>query len=241
VLIAASLMYEGGMLLNDAFDRMIDARERPERPIPAGRVAVSGVFAGGFASLGLGWLWLWPAGNATMAAGAVLATAIVGYDLHHKGVSWSPLVMGACRALVYLAAGLAVTAAMPADRLLWAALALAAYVAGLSYAAKQENLAQFAGSWPLALLAWPLPFLVTWLNAAALPFLLLFLVWTAWSLAFLFRREGRDTRRAVEGLIAGIALLDAVFIAESGSVTGAGAAVAAFLLTHVWQRRVPGT
>ena len=35
VLLAAafSLLYTGGMYLNDAFDREVDARERPERPI----------------------------------------------------------------------------------------------------------------------------------------------------------------------------------------------------------------
>src|SRR5262249_31030499 len=37
--IAASLFYVGGMFLNDAFDRGIDARERPERPIPSGRIS----------------------------------------------------------------------------------------------------------------------------------------------------------------------------------------------------------
>ena len=36
--LAFSLLYTGGMYLNDAFDRDIDARERPERPIPSGRV-----------------------------------------------------------------------------------------------------------------------------------------------------------------------------------------------------------
>ena len=32
------MFYIGGMYLNDAFDRDIDARERPERPIPSGHV-----------------------------------------------------------------------------------------------------------------------------------------------------------------------------------------------------------
>ena len=33
LLLALSLFYVAGMYLNDAFDREIDARERPERPI----------------------------------------------------------------------------------------------------------------------------------------------------------------------------------------------------------------
>src|SRR5262249_61425170 len=38
-LLAMSLFYVGGMYLNDYFDRAMDARERPTRPIPAGGVA----------------------------------------------------------------------------------------------------------------------------------------------------------------------------------------------------------
>ena len=34
--VAMSLLYVGGMYLNDAFDRDIDASERANRPIPSG-------------------------------------------------------------------------------------------------------------------------------------------------------------------------------------------------------------
>ena len=240
VFVAASLFYEGGMLLNDAFDRTIDSHERPERPIPAGRIAARTVFAAGFALLVLGGALLWPFGSATMAAGAALAGCIVAYDVHHKGVAWSPCLMGACRALAYLVAGFAASA-HPEPRLYWAALALASYVAGLSFAAKQENLTAFRGSWPLALLWVPVGFMGAWLTVEALPFLLVSVAWTVRSLAFLFRPQQRNVRHAVEGLIAGIALVDAGFAAESGSLAGASLAVMAFALTHYWQRHVPGT
>jgi hypothetical protein len=120
-------------------------------------------------------------------------------------------------------------------------LALASYVAGLSYAAKQENLTEFRGSWPLVLLLVPLIFMGVFLTAEAVPLLLALIASTGRSLAFLFRPQRRNARRAVEGLIAGIALVDAVFAVESGSLAGAIAAVAAFALTHYWQRQVPGT
>lgn len=51
LLLALSLFYVGGMYLNDAFDAEIDARERPERPIPSGRVSRGFVFALGFGAL----------------------------------------------------------------------------------------------------------------------------------------------------------------------------------------------
>ena len=40
-----SLYYVGGMYLNDAFDRRIDAVMRPDRPIPSGQVSAGVVFA----------------------------------------------------------------------------------------------------------------------------------------------------------------------------------------------------
>ena len=52
--LAFSLLYTGGMYLNDAFDRESDARERPERPIPSGRIGARPVFAIGFALLAAG-------------------------------------------------------------------------------------------------------------------------------------------------------------------------------------------
>src|SRR5579883_2976384 len=102
----ASLLYVGGMYLNDAFDREIDARERPERPIPSGLVTANAVFASGFGLilLGLG-LVLWAAAEADagwkpLLAGLLLGGAILFYDWSHKGNPLGPFFMGLCRALV---------------------------------------------------------------------------------------------------------------------------------------------
>lgn len=238
VLLAASLLYEGGMWLNDAFDSAIDARERPQRPIPSGEIAVRSVFAVGFGLLGAGVALLSASGWPAIASALLLALAIIGYNLHHKGVVWSPWLMGFCRALVYVTAG-SVASAEPEPRLILAAVALLAYVAGLSYAAKQENLDQFRASWPLALLSAPLLYGAAHIGWTALPYLVLFSAWLAHCLLLLYRRH--EIRRAVEGFIAGIALVDALFIANSGAPLLALAAVAAFVLCLLWQRRVAGT
>ena len=39
---ATACLYAGGVVLNDFFDRHLDARERPERPLPSGRVPAAG-------------------------------------------------------------------------------------------------------------------------------------------------------------------------------------------------------
>src|SRR5262245_41794258 len=40
LLLASACLYWGGMVWNDYFDREQDYRERPERPIPSGRVSL---------------------------------------------------------------------------------------------------------------------------------------------------------------------------------------------------------
>src|SRR5262249_46291508 len=152
VLVAMSLFYVGGMYLNDFFDRAIDARERPTRPIPAGDVPAGTVAAIGFALLGSGIVAMALLGGAALLAGVVLALAVVGYDLWHKGNPAGPVVMGLCRALVYAGAAAAAVGSVP-----WiivvTALAMLAYVAGITYAAQQESYDRVERLWPLAALA----------------------------------------------------------------------------------------
>src|SRR5690349_13824581 len=53
--VAATLLYTGGMFLNDAVDVAFDRRYRPERPIPSGKIGAPTVWV--FASIWLvaGW------------------------------------------------------------------------------------------------------------------------------------------------------------------------------------------
>ena len=152
--VAASLFYIGGMYLNDAFDREIDAKERPERPIPSGQVAAGAVFGAGFGMLAGGiavaLLAAQRSSAAALAVGAVgvtLAAAIVAYNMAHKGIAFAPLVMGACRALVYMLAAVAVGGTVSAAVLI-PSLSLLGYVAGLTYVAAQENLREVKNLWP---------------------------------------------------------------------------------------------
>lgn len=124
---AVSLLYTGGMFLNDAFDHRFDAMHRRDRPIPSGETTVGEVFAVGWLLVGLGVLGVFGAAGARAAAwAAVLAACIVYYDWRHKRDPLGPLVMGVCRGLVYVVAGHAG---------LWAAV-MTAYVTAVTLLAK---------------------------------------------------------------------------------------------------------
>jgi hypothetical protein len=250
LLLAFSLFYEGGMFLNDAFDRKIDARERPERPIPSGLVGAGEVFGVGYGLVALALLILlaqsfWWGGRGSWApvlSGMVLAGVITYYDLRHKRDPLSPLIMGFCRVLVYVTAALAVADQLPAP-VLGGALILLSYLIGLTYVAKQENLTEYRNLWPLAFLFAPfvygLPTLVG--SAAGALIYIGFLAWVCYSISFLVRRGHINIPRAVISFIAGISLLDALLIAGRGMIAAAGLAVLGFILTLFFQRYVRGT
>jgi 4-hydroxybenzoate polyprenyltransferase len=242
-LIAMSLFYVGGMYLNDYFDRAIDARERPARPIPAGDISPTAVAAIGSGLLATGLVALAVTGAAAGAAGLVLAALIVAYDLFHKGNPGAPVMMGACRTLVYVGAAAAVTGDVPV-RVVLAGLTLLAYVAGISYAARQEALDRVGALWPLLVLAAPMIVALPALGqgpVAAVIYVGL-IGWTAYAVYLLATRNTAGAvPRAVAALIAGISLVDAALMASIGAILPAAVAVAAFAATLVLQRFVAGT
>jgi UbiA prenyltransferase family len=250
LLVALSLFYVAGMYLNDAYDAEIDARERPERPIPSGQVSAETVFAAGFGMMALGVALLaWTGygveggtGFGPVLGGLGLGAAIVLYDRRHKDNPLSPVLMGLCRVLVYVTAGLAVALELP-PALPFGALLLLCYLIGLTYVAKQETLGEVRNLWPLLFLGVPLIYALAGVptspTAAALG--LAFAVLVGLALCFLWRRQPGDVPRAVVSLIAGISLLDAVLIAGAGNLSIAWLAALGFVLTLILQRFVAGT
>lgn len=108
LLLATSLsaFYCGGMGLNDLFDREIDAREQPFRPIPAGRVGVgeARLVTGALFAVGMGLLALAPHPSA-IAPGTVLLAFITLYDWLHKRHAATVVLMASCRAMVFAVSG----------------------------------------------------------------------------------------------------------------------------------------
>jgi 4-hydroxybenzoate polyprenyltransferase len=249
--LALSLFYVAGMYLNDAFDRVLDAKERPSRPIPSGQVSASVVFTMGLLMLLLGLGLLTYIGVASgepgtawyaPLAGVALAAAIVGYDAWHKANPLSPVLMGLCRVLVYVTAGLLIASPLPVGVFIAAGMAFC-YLIGLTYVAKHETLGGIETLWPLLLLAAPLVYglATAVMGGTGLIVCVLFVGWVGYALSFLMLPGRTDLPRAVVSLIAGISLLDAMLIAGHGQADLAWIAVAGFAFTVFLQRLVPGT
>src|SRR5262245_7439911 len=243
VALAMWRFYLGGMYLNDYFDRAIDARERPERPIPAGHISAAAVAGIGFGLLIVGIAVMAPFGPVPAALSFVLAAVIVFYDMFHKQNALSPVVMGLCRALTYAAAAAAATGTVSITIIVMA-LSLLAYVAGLTYAARQESFDRVDSLWPLLVLSVPM---IVALPAfghgpAATAVYLLLAAANALAIHFLAKRATPGAvSRAVGLLIAAISLVDGALLASVGAVVPALAASLGFAVTLLFQKYIAGT
>jgi 4-hydroxybenzoate polyprenyltransferase len=243
VLVAMSLFYIGGMYLNDFFDRTIDAQERPERPIPSRQISAPTVGVLGFAWLAGGLALMAMLGAAAALAGLLLLGVIVGYDRFHKGNPAAPIFMGACRALVYSGAAAAAVGNVPAHVVV-AALALLAYTAGITYAARQESQDHIGSLLPLFALTAPLVVALPALQQGVMSALLFFALLCATARAIYLlsaRPMAGAVSRAVACLIAGISLIDAAFLASTGAILPGVIAAGGFGLTLGLHRYITGT
>lgn len=252
--IALSLFYCGGMFLNDAFDRDVDAVERPQRPIPSGRASAAVVFTLGTAQLVAGMVLLVLVARSVgarvdlaLGSGVALALAILAYDATHRATALAPWLMAACRALVYVCAATATTATPAWPVVMPAAAGLAVYTAGITYVSRVEASGVASRAWPIALLiAAPVVLLASsggptdpraWGALAAI-------AWIFHALSFATRSREPDVPGGVMRLIAGMCVLDAAWVAASGAFGGmmlAGLALVGLPATRFLQRRVAGS
>jgi 4-hydroxybenzoate polyprenyltransferase len=111
---ATAALYGGGVVLNDFFDRNLDAVERPERPIPSRRVPAWAAAALGGILLALGTLLAWRANPAAGRLALGIAGLVLLYDSWGKRHALvGPVNMGGCRALNLLLGVAALPAALP--------------------------------------------------------------------------------------------------------------------------------
>lgn len=242
VMASASLLYTGGMVLNDAFDADFDRRFRRERPIPSGAVAEVRVWQAGISllvagTLGLALQGIWPAMLAMLLTGSVVL-----YDALHKRTTLSPVLMAACRFLLGLTVASAGARGLTGEAM-WASLAMAGWIVGLSYVARRESRRGPMARWPLVFLALPAVLAVIVHGDAPGPGILLggvvFLGWGLWSLSHTLIGSQPHPARTVAGLLAGICLVD--LLAVGPDPAGMGVYLGFFAACVLTQRFVPAT
>jgi 4-hydroxybenzoate polyprenyltransferase len=137
LLVATACLYGGGIVLNDYFDRDIDRAERPERPIPSGRIPAwgaaglgGGLLAAGIASAALAGPW-------SMRVALAIAAAVLFYDaVGKRHIETGPVAMGLCRALNLI---LGMTAAPAVLMVAWPlGIVPLLYIAGVTLLSRGE-------------------------------------------------------------------------------------------------------
>lgn len=248
LMVAMTLLYLGGMFLNDAFDADWDRVHKPVRPVPSNAASQQEVFFYGYALLFAGPLLLLALGLFNGALGIVsslsafvLAIIILLYDVLHKRFSMAPWLMGLCRMMVYVTAGVAVGEV--SLLLLWAGFSLLAYIVGLTYCARAEHLNVLDSWWPILLFIMPLIFAVSQLPRypASGLFIMIFAGWLVFNIQSLLPGEKRNIGKAIGSLLAGIPLFDAMVLAGVGQWMLAFIAIVLFVMTRILHAIVPGT
>jgi 4-hydroxybenzoate polyprenyltransferase len=245
---ASSCLYMAGMALNDYADREVDARERPARPIPSGRVSPG--FALGLATgLTVAGAALAVASDGARALKVVgpLAAAVWGYDLALKSTAAGAPGMSACRGLDVLMGSGAHGAALA----LPAAAVVGAHTAVVTTVSRHEVEGAGPGVGRAALggtalvataaaaLAWRRPRSRPWLRrAASLSLVGAYAAVCGGAHADAARDPSPERlQRAVGTGVLGLMPLEAGLIAGSGALAQAGGIAALWPLARSLARR----
>jgi 4-hydroxybenzoate polyprenyltransferase len=228
-LVASACLYLSGIVLNDYFDRHIDARERPGRPIPSGEVPAGLALLLGVGLMGTGLLAAAAIGRSPAILAGVLAGCILLYDVWLKHTRIGPLAMGACRGLdvaMAISTGIALDAAWPTVAVA-GPVVLALYVAGLTYIARDEvdgNTTRRARTGLTILAVLGVAVVLGLVVAPGLPrtgwawpwvLLAVGLAYRNWAPVW-HRHDGPSTGRAIGGGIILIPVIDAAIAAVAG-------------------------
>ncbi|CCK26916.1 UbiA prenyltransferase [Streptomyces davaonensis JCM 4913] len=132
-------LYEAGMVLNDWADQDEDARERPDRPLPSGRIHPAAALgaAAGLTTVGLAFAAR--AGRPAAAVAGVLAATVWAYDLKLKHTSAGAVAMGAARGLDLLLGAVATGGRPLRPAVTLSSAALAAHTYAVTRVARNET------------------------------------------------------------------------------------------------------
>lgn len=249
--LAGILLYISGNFLNDWMDRGWDRKHRPERALPSGLFTPSAYLAAGVLLAAFGLAAAFSVSQAAGGLAAAIVLCVVVYTWIHKRTAWSVIPMGLCRAM--LPAMGAAGFSSGGNFVIFTGLALFCYIVGLSLSARSEAVAHasrlnkcislvlliLAPCWVMLTLGWIGEY--SWKTVAA-P--IVYFGWIAMTMTW-FRKP---VSRHVSALLAGIPLLDWIFLLPlfSASFPSFGIACVlippiAFIAALFLQRLAPAT
>jgi hypothetical protein len=246
LVIGLSLLYIGGMYLNDFFDVSFDNKYRPERPIPAGKVkrstvliAAISMFVVGMACVGLG-------GKNALLFGLLLLGLIVAYNIVHKHTILGVPLMAACRMGVYLTVGAASTSGVTPS--IWGAgFLMFLYVFGITALARNESNSISGSAVGSAFLICPLIGVIYLAGPPYFPafpvYLLILTLWMARTFSSARASGQFIVGKTIGPLLAGICLMDLAILSSMHLVALPilGLLLTFFVIALIAQRRIPAT
>ncbi|MBN2292586.1 MAG: UbiA family prenyltransferase [Pirellulales bacterium] len=253
---ASSSLYLAGMVLNDCYDYESDKKERPQRPLPSGRIGRKTAARLGWGLLACGPILAVAAAfsigsTRPLSVAVALAVCVVLYDGPLKNTLLGPLAMGVCRMLNVLLGMSAAGIDWGTENWLVAA-AVGVYIAGVTFFARTESERSDRGRLLIgitvmmlgvAMLA-QLPNYI-WLTMTPSRwqmFMALMGVLIAWqSLRAVFNPESRCVQIAVKQAIFSLVMLDAAVVLGVAGAAPALAVLALLIPTVVLGRWVYST
>jgi len=219
--LSGMLLYTGGIVFNDVFDVELDRAERPERPIPSGKVPKSGAVVLGVAAFALGCLLAFLVNKTAfcLSLGIVLMCFVYNGTAKRHFVL-GPVAMGACRGLNLLLG----VATLPEALAHWSiALVPIVYIAAVTNISRGEvfgnnRTAMRISAFLYALVALVLLyFTYTSGHFFALAFILSFVLMVAVPLFRALKSlKPTDVRRAVKFGVLALVLMNASWTAIAG-------------------------
>ncbi len=161
-LIASALFIMAGMALNDVADRVEDALERPDRPIPSKKIKAKQATSFSIAIIVIGLLLIFSIKLSAMLVAAILCYSIYLYNFVLKKGKYGPLAMALCRVfnlLLGVMLGLGQTGLFEFINLktFFALLSLGMYIYLVTFLARDEtrgNSRERATAFMLGMMLW---------------------------------------------------------------------------------------
>lgn len=225
LLLATTGLYGGGVVFNDIFDAELDAKERPERPIPSGRASRQNAIKLGCLLLVIGVVAAEQVSFLSALLAATVAFSALLYDAfskHHP--IFGPINMGVCRG-GNLLLGVSAVSVMVQERWFLALIPIV-YIAAITAISRGEVHGGKTSTGAIALLLigavisgmLGLGFLKDYEILAALPFITLFAVRVLPPFVKAAREPNPDRiRTAVKTGVLSLIILDATVAAGFAS------------------------